>query len=108
MRRPQIVPDLVAAGMVLAATATLPYGYYTALRWVVTIAALITAFVAFTSGHPGWVLAGWLYVGLAILFNPFQPVGLARSTWLWIDLAAGALLLLGCIPQRQETEVLSR
>ena len=85
--------------MLVVGTATLPIGYYTALRWVVTIAAILTAYVAFVSNRQPWPATAWGYVGVAILFNPLAPVYLSRGTWLPIDLVAAAVMIVGCIPE---------
>lgn len=94
MTRPQLIPNLVAALMLLAALGDWPYGYYTALRWVVTIACLVTSWVAFKSR---WPLLGWLFIGLAVLFNPLAIVGLTRDAWTPIDVATAAALLCGIV-----------
>lgn len=101
MNRPQILPNLVAAGMLLYGLSEHPYGYYTLLRWVVMIAAGVTAAVAFSSTTPLW---GWLFVGLAVLFNPFAIVGLSRDTWQTIDIAAAVALAAGCVLRSRSVE----
>lgn len=82
--RPHVIPALAAAGLLLIALGQHPYGYYTFLRWVTAIAALAVAWVAWNS-RAQW--ATWLFVGVAILFNPLAPIYLDRATWRPIDVA---------------------
>lgn len=49
----------------------LPIGYYTFLRIVVTIGAILVVVIEYRNGINFWVLAFGL---IAILFNPFIPV----------------------------------
>ena len=74
MSRPQLVPNVAASALLLVGLGDHPYGYYTLLRWVVTVAAGVTAVVAFRSP---WPSVGWVFVGMAVLFNPVVIVGLA-------------------------------
>jgi len=78
---------LVPAGLLLLAIFPLPYGYYTLLRLVVTVCAIIAAWVSFKAKET----VNWEVVAMgliAILFNPLAPVWLSRSVWLPIDLVA--------------------
>ena len=90
--KPQLIPNVAAAVLLIVALGDHPYGYYTFLRWAVTIAAGVTAWVGFKSR---WPIAAWPFVGLAILFNPLAPVYLPRETWRPIDVGAAVLLLAG-------------
>lgn len=69
--------------LLLVALGQHPYGYYTFLRWAVTVAAVVVAWVAWDS-FAQW--ATWPFVGIAILFNPLAPVYLDRATWQPIDI----------------------
>ena len=91
--RPHAIPAVTAAALLLVALGQHPYGYYTFLRWAVTVAALVVAWAAFT-GFQHW--AGWLFVGIALLFNPLAPVYLDRATWRPIDIASAAAFMGGC------------
>ena len=75
---------LVPVALLLAATAKLPYGYYTFTRIVVCASA---AFIAVA----GWEASRFWSVPfglLAILFNPIFPIYLHRGTWFYFDIAA--------------------
>lgn len=89
--RPHAIPAVAAALLLFLALGQHPYGYYTFLRWAVCVAAIVVALVAWRS-EAQW--ATWLFAGVAILFNPFAPVYLQRSTWRPIDIVC-ALAFLG-------------
>ena len=87
--------------MLFLAIPKLPYGYYTLLRWVVTISALFSAWVANNSEDKFWV---FLMGGIAILFNPIIPVHLTKEIWVIIDLIVAILFLVSIFkiePKRQ-------
>lgn len=88
--KPAVIFLAIAAVLCLLAVVPFrfPYGYFTILRWAVTVgtvAALMT-----------WPRAWWWgYVALVpivILFNPLAPVHLSRQTWRVIDSGAGVVL----------------
>lgn len=83
---------LVCSGMLFLGVADLPIGYYTLLRIVVTIGAVIVVANELEKGFNGWVITFGL---IAILFNPLIPVYLHdKSAWVLIDLIVGALFLI--------------
>ena len=85
------IARMFTAGMLVLALASLPYGYYTILRWTVCSVALYGAFRAFGADQKVWT---WIFGVIAILFNPFAPVYLNRATWAVLDLAAGMIIVL--------------
>lgn len=91
--RPHLIPAVAAALLLFLALGQHPYGYYTFLRWAVCVAAVVVAWVAWRS-KVQWVC--WVFVAIAILFNPLAPVYLHRSTWRPIDVIGG-LAFLGSI-----------
>ncbi len=85
------VARMLAVGMLFAAVARWPYGFYTLLRWTVSLVAIYGAFRAFETGRKAWM---WVFVVMAVLFNPLAPAHLARSTWAPVDIAAAVVILL--------------
>jgi hypothetical protein len=96
--RPQVVPALGSAALLFAALGDHPYGYYTFLRWVVCLSAIVVAWVAWHS-RAQW--ATWVFVVVAVLFNPIAPVYLERSTWQPIDVICGIGFLAATGLERQ-------
>ena len=70
----------------------MPIGYYTLVRLIVTTAAAYIAWQTFMQNkQSGWV---WIFVFVAILFNPLMPVYLnSKPLWIMIDLATAGLFL---------------
>src|SRR5687767_5689585 len=68
---------------------SLPIGYFTFLRILVTIGALLIIVNDAKAGLSFWVIA---FVLVAIIFNPIFPVYLHdKSIWMPIDVIAGLL-----------------
>lgn len=91
----------ISVFMLFLAIPKLPYGYYILLRWVVTISALFSGWVAYDSEDKFWV---FLMGGIAILFNPIIPVHLTKDIWVIIDLIVAILFLVSIFtikPKRQ-------
>jgi hypothetical protein len=68
-----------------------PYDYYVVLRWVVCVAAIISAVGFSHSKLTGWVLT---FSALAILFNPIFPIYMNKSSWVGIDLISAIVFFL--------------
>ena len=85
----------VPALMCLAALLPMPYGFYTLLRLVVTIAAVLVAYGWLQRDRSSFV--PFAFGGIAILFNPLIPVHLSRAAWAPIDLAVAAAFLLAML-----------
>jgi hypothetical protein len=81
---------IVGAGVLFLGVAPMPYGYYTLLRIVATG---VFAWAAFVSHQRHYATLPWVFGLSAILFNPFLRVHLDRSVWMWLNIAAGVLLL---------------
>ncbi|MGY3036142.1 hypothetical protein ACVIIV_005312 [Bradyrhizobium sp. USDA 4354] len=80
---------VLAAALLLIATARLSYGYYTFLRVAICGFSAVVAFFAFAERASGW---GAGFAILAILFNPIFPVYLSRGTWFWLDIGAAVII----------------
>lgn len=94
---------LILAALLVVAILPLPYGYYTFLRLVVTIAAAAAAYVDYQSSRSlNWRV---IVMGLvALLFNPVVTVALSRSTWLPIDLLTAGLFAYMALRKDRATE----
>lgn len=86
-----IVAKLIAALLLFAALGRHPYDYYTLLRWITCGVCVFTAFQAAEMKKSGWL---WVFIIVAIVFNPLAPLHLKRDTWALVDIAAAVLLLL--------------
>ena len=86
---------IICAGLLFLALAELPIGYYTLLRIVVTVCAVVVVVKDYNDSMNFWIVAFGL---LAIVFNPIFPIYLHdRSAWMPIDIAASVLCLTKAI-----------
>lgn len=99
-QRPIFWPLLVAGIIALVGMGELPIGYYTFLRWVLSIAAVALAVVAAQYRQFGWL--GLAVPVFALWFPPFQ-VFFDKSVWVVLDLIAGVgLILAGALLTKPE------
>jgi len=91
----------ISAFMLFLAIAKLPYGYYILLRWVVTISALFSAWVAYNSEDKFWP---FLMGGIAILFNPIIPVYLTKEIWVVIDFIIAIVFLISILTGKSKSK----
>lgn len=80
---------LLPSVMLIIALAKLPYGYYTLLRIVVTVCAIVLAAEIKKRDNIGaWFVA---FVFVALLFNPLIPIHLTRGVWAPIDVGCALM-----------------
>ncbi len=73
---------LYLAAVLLLCLAPMPYGYFTLVRILATVVFGIYAYQCFLAKKEGLT---WVFVTLALLFQPFAKVGLGRTVWNIID-----------------------
>jgi len=83
---------IVPAIILVVAIARLPYGYYTFARIVTCVTAVLIAVLGFKE-PPVIQAASIPLILVAVLFNPFLPIHLARGTWFYLDLVAAGVFL---------------
>jgi hypothetical protein len=64
----------------------MPYGYYQLVRVVATAAF---AFLAYQERENSLL---WVFVGLALLFQPFEKIALGRTLWNGVDIVVAVFL----------------
>ena len=75
---------LICSGLLLLALLNLPIGYYTFLRIVITIGAIIVIVKEYQECVNFWIIIFGL---IAIVFNPVFPIYLNnKSAWILIDI----------------------
>lgn len=83
---------LICTGFLLLATASLPIGYYTFLRIVVTICSVAVLVNELEKGITIWII---LFGLIAILFNPIFPIYLgSKKDWLPLDISCAILFVV--------------
>jgi FtsH-binding integral membrane protein len=73
-----------------AAVGSFPYVYYQVMNWVVVIAALMVAWHAHKEKKDA---IAWIFVAMAVVFNPIAPLYLRAGDWIVADIIA--VLLFG-------------
>ena len=73
---------LYLAAMLLLCLAPMPYGYFTIVRILATVVFGIYTYRCFLAKKEGLT---WMFVTLALLFQPFARVGIGRMVWNIID-----------------------
>lgn len=73
---------LITAALLFIAVFNLPYGYYEFLRIVVCLSAGFFAYHIYTTKKSS---VAFIFIGIAILFNPIAPIYLSKDTWITID-----------------------
>jgi hypothetical protein len=80
----------ISAVMLFVGAAPLPYGYYMLLRLVAFGVFAFAAFIAFDRKNKS---LPWVYVFIALVFNPIIKIHFPKEIWAVIDVASGVLLL---------------
>ena len=89
-----LIPSLIAVVLLFGALLPLdwPYGYYIFLRFVVCIASILVGVHGYKWGCQ-WV--PWVFGLQAILYNPIIRVEMSVGAWVFWNLVAIALFLVG-------------
>jgi len=85
---------LILAISLLICLFDMPYGYYQFVRLAAFIGLGFLAFKSYKLDDNKMLI---LYVGLAILFQPFYKIALGKEIWIIVDLIVGIGLLAGLI-----------
>lgn len=81
----------ISSLLLVVALLPLPYGYFMFLRLAITAAAAYVAYENFNKDTPVW---GIVFIGVALLFNPFYTVHFDKGLWAVIDIAVAALFFI--------------
>ena len=79
---------LLAIAILLGAMGTHPYSYFQILRWIVCAAAAYSAYLYIQAERTALF---WVFVALAVLFNPIAPIYMTRDSWQNYDLIAAVI-----------------
>jgi hypothetical protein len=82
---------IVLAALLLLCLLEMPYGYYQFVRFVSMAGFAYLAYSANEKNHKNEL---FLYITLALLFQPFFKIALGRTIWNIIDLVVGISLLV--------------
>lgn len=68
----------------------MPYGYFQLVRFSALLVFSILAYLSFQKQR---IVEMIVYIGLALLFQPFAKIALGRETWNIVDVIVGVGLL---------------
>jgi hypothetical protein len=68
----------------------MPYGYYQFVRFAALVGFAILAYISSQEKRQVEVI---IYIGLAMLFQPFAKIALGRELWNIVDFIVGIALL---------------
>ena len=77
--------------LLLAIPPIWPYGYFMLLRVVICASSGYMAYVGFNKGKDVWI---WIFVVIAILFNPILPIHLGKDIWAIVDVIVAGIFMV--------------
>ena len=80
----------------------MPYGYYQFTRFT---AMVVFSYLAYSSNENNKKKEVFIYIGLALLFQPFVKIALGRIIWNIVDLIVGICLIISLF-QRKAKDIL--
>lgn len=90
---------IVLSVLLLLCLAPMPYGYYQLVRFIAAFAFAILAWLKYTRQTSCSII----FVGLALLFQPFCKIALGRTVWNIVDvIVAGFLIWLWYIGMKEK------
>ena len=91
---------ILLAILLLLCLADMPYGYYQFVRWAAMVGFALLAYHASEAKRNKEMI---IYVGLALLFQPFFKVALGRQGWNLVDVVVAVGLLWSIFQQKQRS-----
>jgi hypothetical protein len=93
---------VVLAALLFLCLTKMPYGYFQFVRFSSFACFAYFAYLAYNESKQG--LAA-LFIGLAILFQPFYKIALGRELWNIVDVVVGIGILLSVfIPNNSKSQ----
>ena len=79
----------------------MPYGYYQFIRFSAMIGFAYLAFLANNQNNRNSV---FIYVGLALLFQPLVKIALGRTIWNIVDVIVGICLIISLFQRKTKVK----
>jgi len=96
------IVKIVLAVFLFICLVDMPYGYFELVRFIAMIGF---AFLAFKSNELGRPTEMFIYIALAILFQPFLKIALGRDLWNVVDVVVGIGLIATVIIRKKEIKL---
>lgn len=87
-----ILPAAAISLLMFIALGDNPSGYYAFLRIATTVVAAYLAYKTYENDNNNGLV--WVFVAIAVLFNPFIPIYLNREAWAPIDIITAITILV--------------
>ena len=85
----KVIVNIVLIGFLIGCLFKMPYGYYQFAKICITAGSIYSAY---NTIHTRRYYFTPVYVGMAILFNPFMKFAFRRNQWQTIDMIAIAVM----------------
>jgi hypothetical protein len=82
---------IILAVLLLLCLAKMPYGYYQFVRFGALVGFILLAINAYEKGLTNYMI---VYIGIALLFQPFIKIALGRELWNIVDVIVAIGLLV--------------
>ena len=89
---------IILATLLFLCLLKFPYGYYELVRFV-SFAGF--SFLAYSANKEKNEKEMFLFIALALLFQPFFKIALGRTVWNMVDVAVGFYLLISVFKNRK-------
>lgn len=93
-KQKEFLPNLIKiilSILFLICLLNMPYGYYQLVRFLALVGFAILALQANQNGRNSEMI---IYLGLALLFQPFFKIALGRQIWNLVDVVVGIGLII--------------
>jgi hypothetical protein len=82
---------IVLAILLFSCLADMPYGYYQLVRFIALAGFSVLAYRSYQRKNETGM---FVYIGLAVLFQPLFKISLGRSIWNIVDVMVGVWLII--------------
>ena len=96
------VLKLILAVLLFICLADMPYGYYQFVRFV---SFVIFSFLAYNLSIKEQQFKVFVYISLALLFQPFFKVALGWQIWIYLDVIVGVYLILSILREIKKRDI---
>ncbi len=82
---------IILAAMLFLCLAKMPYGYFQFVRFGALVGFTLLAYNSYEKGLTNYMI---IFIGLALLFQPFLKIALGRELWNIVDVIVAIGLLV--------------
>ena len=94
--------NIILAILLFGCLLNMPYGYYQFVRFV---AMVIFSYLAYSANELNKKNEVIIYLGLALLFQPFIKIALGRTIWNIVDVVVGIGLIVSLFQSKTKVKL---